>query len=140
MSHLTGEFFRNVIQIWFFTNIKMGQNLTVKISFRINFESVLFNIFCMWTWDEPLSFKVIFVVIGRMVMSNNLEKKILKISLYPSIVCEESIDRFFLSLHLVNWPVMQIQQKNLKISSKLMGLYRESYNRTSCLSKTDVEV
>ncbi len=56
----------------------MGQNLTVKISFRVNFESVLFNIFCMRTGDESLSFKVIFIVIGRMVMSNNLEKKNIK--------------------------------------------------------------
>ncbi len=53
----------------------MGQNLTVKISFRVNFESVLFNIFCMRTGDESLSFKVIFIVIGCMLMSNNLEKK-----------------------------------------------------------------
>jgi len=43
---------------------------------------------------------------------------------------------FFSSFsHLVNWSVMQIQQKNLKISFKLMNLYRESYKRRSCLSK-----
>jgi len=49
MSRLTGEFFRNLIKIWFFTYTKMGQNLTVKISFRVNFESVLFNVFRMRT-------------------------------------------------------------------------------------------
>jgi hypothetical protein len=40
----------------------VGHILTVKFGFVLNFESVLYNIFCTFKFDGSLPFKAVFII------------------------------------------------------------------------------